>query len=194
VNQLESYTISREPLRLRFAHRHVPKRIVNTLFFGTTCLTIFAAAMAGWFGAVDMPHDGYVMAGTILALGVGLLCIWLGAMGVWGREEVAFQPDRIVVTRTLGPWRRSRELALVKGEHVVVAMDRMQFRGDPKAQEWLTASTDPLPPPVRIAMGFDLPNATLIALAEAITAAAERAGATTTFDRAPRFGEEKPAS
>ena len=185
MTELDAYTISREPLRLRFVHRRAPKRVVNTLKFGALCLGVFVLAMAGWAGVVEMPHDAYTIAGTILAFAIGAMATWLGAMGMWGREEIAIEADRVVVTRMLGRWRRSRHIGLVKGEHVVVAIDRMQFRGDPKPQEWLTASTDPLPPPVRIAMGFELPNATLIAVGEAIVAAAERAGATTTFDRVP---------
>lgn len=183
MSELDAYTISREPLRLRFVHRHVPKRIVNILWVGVTCFVLFAVMVAGLLGAVDMVRGGWAIAGMVLALGFGALCTWIGAMAVWGREELALEPDRIVVTRRLGPWRRSRALALVKGEHVVVAIDRLQFRGDAKPEEWLIASTDPLPPPVRIAMGFQLAPAVLAAVGDAIVAAAKRAGATTTFDR-----------
>ena len=183
MTELDAYTISREPLRLRFVHRHVPKRIVNLLWVGLTCFVLFAVCVAGWLGAVEMVHGGWAIAGTILAFGFGALCTWLGAMAVWGREELALEPDRIVVTRRLGPWRRSRTLALVSGEHVVVAIDRLQYRGEAKPEEWLIASTDPLPPPVRIAMGFHLSQAVLHAIGDAIVAAAKRSGATTTFDR-----------
>jgi hypothetical protein len=182
VSELDAYTISREPLTLRFEHR-VTFRNRNTFGLGIACLGLFALTIAGWLGALEMAHSGWAIAGTILALGGGVLCTWLGAMGIWGREELALRDDRIVVTRTLGPWRRSEELALVKGEHVVVAIDRLQFRGDAKPQEWLTASTDPLPPAMRIAMGYQLPQPVLGAIGDAIVAAAKRAGAATTFER-----------
>jgi hypothetical protein len=183
VTELDAYTISREPLTLRFVHRRVPRRIATALALGVVCLGAFAIAACGWLGAIAMPHDGVAITGTILALAFGAMGTWLGASGVWGREELALLPDRIVVTRVLGPWRRAREVELASGGHVALGIDRLQFRGEKSPQEWLTAMTDPLATPVRIGMGFELPRAALNAVGDAIVAAATRAGATTTFDR-----------
>jgi hypothetical protein len=149
--ELAGLVKARSPLQIELRAGRLPIHSALLALVGLALLGLFALAVAGWLGVLEIATGPVAVLATTAAGVLAPVFLARGLVSRRVRVELTFEADRLVAVSSLGPWRWTR--ALSRRWARSVAVESIGYLGHPYARIygcWLMIRAEPPARPLRI--------------------------------------------